>query len=467
MLAEEEKYLSNIFLTFCNGNSDLAPSSRREYEEAFIQLPGDSQRQPILEICTSELSFYCTGDLPEEGLEVRSITVFLPNGLEFNADARVKEIRPSGNGHFVCRLALSEIQWPVYRKLFSYIFEKNYPALKPVNSFPESQIYDLFHKSGYLNLKSRQEMDSNFKKMLHVLDRIGGKMHITTNLVYHDNDRALTIGSALRIYDRTFLGHHLASLPEAKMNLKSKMDVYLGLVDFMSNHPYFQYYLAYFDDHLSWHDKMYKRFYKFINDENKFYYDSMHFFECRSGGLRGEGRSQGFKCTALDSPEEFLDFCQAFLPPILVNCYHYRRDHFNLMEVRQLYEMLDLYTARRLWRISRDGRLEAYAVAETFTDGLNLYNLLDMCRVYPANESTDLNAVLRALLPGVAMFFRNFKKDRFNVFFGANGRAAEGINIPGLNYHALAGRVIVGREAAIEYRKLLNQLTARYAKRNH
>jgi hypothetical protein len=466
MSADEEKYTSTLFLTFNNRNDDLTTAPRQEYEEAYIHIPEKAQRYRLLEICTRELSFISGENFLEEDLAIRNITVIIPNGLEFTVDARFKGCRPYTNGAYVCTLSLPDIQWPVYHGLFSYIFEKNYPALKPVNSFSKREIYNLFDKSGYLDLKSRQEMDSNFKKMLSILDRIGEKTHIIKNLVYYENEKALTIGSALRIYDRTFLGHHLASLPEAKLNLKSKTDVYLGLADFMSNHPYFQYYLTYFNDQLSWHNKMYKRFCRYINNENKFYHDSMHFFEYKIG-IRGEERPDGYQCAALDRPDEFITFCQHSLPPIVINCYNYNGENFNLMEVKQLYEVLDLFMARRLWRICRNGRVEAYAVAEAYTDGLNLYNLLDMCRIYPASGNTDLNPVLQAVLPDAGRFFRNFGKDRFNVLFRADAQPCGSIEIPGMHYHALAGRVIVSQEAAVEYRKLLNQFTMKLSKRKH
>lgn len=466
MLAEEEKYTSTLFLSFCNGNYDLTLAPGQGGEEAYIQLAEKAQRYSLLDICTRELSFISEENFLEEGEAVNNITIYMPNDLEITVHTCVKGCRPYKNGTFVYNLSLSDLQWPVYHKLFSYIFEKKYPALKPANHFSKGEIYNLFERSGYLDLKSRQEMDLNFKKMLSILDKIGEITHIIKNLVYYENEKPLTIGSVLRIYDRTFLGHHLASLPEAKLNLKSKTDVYLGMLDFMSNHPYFHYYLTYFDDHLSWHDKMYKDFYKNINDDNKLYYDSMHFFECKIGFAGGE-RPEGYKCTAVERPEEFFAFCKESLPPIVIDCYHYNREHFSLLEVKQLYEILDLLTARRLWRICSDDRVAAYAVAETYTDGLNLYNLLDMCRIYPTNENIDLNPVLQALLPDASMFFRNFGKDRFNVLFRAGAQPVGNIKISGLHYHALAGRVIASREAAIEYRKLLNQFTIKLSKRKH
>lgn len=63
------------------------------------------------------------------------------------------------------------------------------------------------------------------------------------------------------------------------------------------------------------------------------------------------------------------------------------------------------------------------------------------------------------------MFYRNFSKEKFNVMFKATGQADNKVEVPGLHYHALAGRVIIHRDAGVEYRKLLNQMAIRHSSR--
>jgi hypothetical protein len=255
----------------------------------------------------------------------------------------------------------------------------------------------------------------------------------------------------LRIYNRTFLGHQLAAVPQAKTCFRSKIDVYLSILDYMLNSPYGDYYLAYFSSEEEWHHEMYKKMGNYINDETKVIMDYLYFYEQEVNPVRAMTATDSGNIAVLDDLQEFTAFCRQNLPDLEANTYAYNK-RVSLTEVKQLYELLGLFAARRIWRIS-DGQKTAYAVAEVYSDGLNLFNLLDTCRVYFPQGQEFRPDFWEELLPQVALFYIGFQKTKFNLMF--KGNVGNQLALPGLRYLELLARVMANRTTAAEYKKFV------------
>lgn len=427
-------------------------------DSGYICLRGDSPKYRVLDISTQGLSFLSEPLSLQKEEVLRSVVVMLDGVPDVQTDAVVTYRRSEKDGTVIYGLRFVEIGWAPRQQLLAYVLRKNFPRIRFLSDFSEAQIHEIYDGAGYLSLKSRHEMNKNYEHMITTFQKIKEKGQIGTTLAYCTGTRILTVGSILRIYDHTFLGHQLASLPEARLNLKSKTDVYSALADSLVDHQDCKHYVTYFDVHLPWHHEMYEKIGTYINDQNKFIMDSLEFFECTSKDFERGPTVTGYEVSAMESPEAFIGFCTHNMHPLEQGCYAYGRDEFYLPEIGRLYESFGLFVARRLWSVSIDGKTVAFAVSEAYTSGLNLFNLLDMVRLYFPDPQVDPRSVLSALLSHVIGFFSKYDKDTFYVVMKIAGESPSDLEMPGFAHRHSAGRVMASRQGVAEYRAIMSLL---------
>lgn len=425
-------------------------------DSGHVTFRENSAKCPVLDISTQGLSFLSKSLSFQKEEVLRNIVVTLDGVPDIQVDAVVTYRRSEKDGTVIYGLRFLDIGWASRQQLLAYVLRKNFPRIRFLSEFSEAQIHEIYDRAGYLSLKSHHEMAENYEDMIATFRKIKEKGQIGTTLAYCAGTTILTVGSMLRIYDHTFLGHQLASLPEARLNLKSKTDVYAALADFLVDHQDFKHYVTYFDVHLPWHNEMYKKIGTYINDQNKFIMDSLEFFECTSKDFASGPTAKGYTVSAMENPEEFISFCTNTMKPLEQSCYAYGHDDFSLPEIQKLYQTLGLFVARRLWSVSVDGRTLAFAVSEAYTKGLNLFNLLDMVRLYFPDPQVDLRSVLSALLPHVIEFFSRYDRDTFYAVMKIEGESPSSLEMAGFAHRHSAGRVMASRQGVAEYKAIMS-----------
>lgn len=384
---------------------------------------------------------------------------------EIPVDCIIKYCSINKNEKYVYGACFIDTEWFAYRDIFQYIFNKTYPNLSSLSKFSSEEIYELFEKSGYFRLNA-EAASINFKNMLFSHNKISQAEHVFINPVYMKDDKMLSSAALIRVYNRTFLGQHLISVPESRMIPKSKTDIYLGSLDYMLNHPYFSYYLTYFIDEFAWHMQMYKSFEDYINDKNKLRIDVWIPLKCiiptemESSNLY---KTNNFTIEEMEQDYgDFIKYCENELDSIERECYGYNNENLKLNQIKEVYDILGLYLKRKLWRICDNDKILAYVVGEVYSNGLNLINLLDMCRIYLVDEKADKNKIIQTLLSSSNQFFRKFKKTEYSIIFKSldikeSDLYKEGLNIPGVSYSGFQwGRLIANKQGALEYRQLLS-----------
>lgn len=422
-----------------------------EDEKAYLVLPGSENKIKIRDINTMGLSFIYGTDELKEGTLIKNIKILLGHSTEVSVDAYVRYCVKDKQQNYVYGLVFRSLDWTENQELFSYIFERKYPQLRQLGEFEPEQIYELFGE--YLKIKSKDEMDRNFEKMKSCLQSVYKNHDIASNLVYCNNGKLLSSASALRVYNKTFLGHQLVSIPEAIFNIKAKTDLYYGLSEFLMNHKHFEYYLTYFFADLSWHSEMYLKIGSYIKDSNKFFVDSFQLYECiTNADINSSG---GYECTPLDKPDEFIEYCSRNLSKLEIGCYSYDRDSIFLDMIKKVYKQAGLYIDREIFKVSKENEVIAYAVAECYSDGLNLFNITDMTRLYFNSKNFDIDKVIIATVEKVNEFYKTYNKEKYNLVFSyaaeLKTNLSSGIT---LSSHPW-GRVMADREGGAEYWKLL------------
>ncbi len=457
------QYPSTIFRSF----KRLVNRYMIEPSVAAYVYPGIPERQfRLRDINSQGLSLFAEDRLFYVGERIPNILIQITGEIEINASAEIKYFSSGGDGQFIYGLIFSELEWGVYQKLFSYIFQKSYPDFKPLAGFTMEKIAGLYEESRHFGLKLKDNGKQSFLDLIAKLELLNRKPEIASNLVHIKNEKLLTVGSVLRIYDRTFFGQPLLIAPGARLNPKAKTDAYIGLADFMLNHPYFESYLTYINDDLEWHREIYGKIDELINDRDKFIFDQMSCFECNVSEMVSNDKdiSHEYLIEALDDPSHFLVYAAQCLPLLENLCYRYHSEYFDLGEIKNTYQAFGFSVHRKLWRVSHDQSLVAFIVAEAFSDNADPFGVIDTGRIYFVNSSNNSDRIIRAALCELSEFFKAFQKKIFTVIANVLENIGAEIAIPGLTCQKTLERVMASREGLAEYRRLLSTELENYTK---
>jgi hypothetical protein len=162
-----------------------------------------------------------------------------------------------------------------------------------------------------------------------------------------------------------------------------------------------------------------------------------------------------YTAVTMDDPSEFIKFAKNDIPYLIRSTYGYDETNIGLDEIKQVYELIGLYVERCIIKVSKDGKPIAYAVCESYTPGLNMYNILDLSKIYLADKDADLNALMSAVMLEAYPFYDKFEKTKMNIFINIKHEDIYKVDVPGVEYQLIAGRGIVDRSGVIEYKNLL------------
>ncbi len=430
--------------------------SPTDEETLLVKMP-DGSLHDVKDITTSGVAFYSEKLGYKIGDRIKNMQILMKNDF-VRLDADVKYIIEADNGYFFYGTKFPNNNWFRYYSLFRYIFKQTYPDIKQIFTFSREEIYLLYENSGYFNLKPGDEIEDSFNKMYKNLKRISDYPQITTNPVFVHNNKMYMGASALRIYNKTFLAQHLAAIPESRLFPSSKHSIYLGLSDYLICNPYYEYYLTYFDAQNKWHNRMYGSIAGYINDKNKYLYDTVEYFEVsyNEHALLSEN---SYSAEILTDTTEFSEYAEENIPSLVRYTYGLDKKNIDLTEIKQIYELIGLYIDRCIIKIVKDDVVTAYAVCEAYTTGLNHFNILDSIKVYIVEKKPDLNSVFNALIGESLSFYDRYEKNRTNLFIKLDSDVKDTINVPGIRYSHLIGRGLVDRNGIIEYKNLMMNMS--------
>lgn len=230
------------------------------------------------------------------------------------------------------------------------------------------------------------------------------------------------------------------------------MDIYKAVLDYVLNHHYFKYYLAYFDRDLDWHKGLYQKIIEYINDPSKLVFEELVWFGARTSESTPSDLNNPYVVEKLYDFEEFIAYTDKNLSELEKGCYCYNKEDMHLDKVKNLYELKDLYAERKIYKVTENGNIAAYLVAEVYSSGLNLFNSFDSVKIYFTHTSINQSAFLNALYKEMNNFYRKYNKNRFHIGVSSNcGIDFENINITNIKRVPDTARVIANTDGAKEY----------------
>ncbi|HEX9060421.1 MAG TPA: PilZ domain-containing protein [Clostridia bacterium] len=420
----------------------------------YIEFHSKKDRYILSDISINGMRFLSDKKF-ECGEIIKNALLSLDNILNLQVDFKIVYSRKD-NDIFINGVNFLNLDLKERNKLQTFIISSTHPHLNNLLLFEEDKIYNLYDKSGYLSLKDSNEMNRNFMNMINNFNNIKRNCYISSHPVYCKDSKLLSTASVIRIYNGTFLAQQLASIPEARLNLSSRNEIYLALCEYLLCNPYFEYHLAYFDATLKWHSEMYGYFSSFINDESKFLIDTIGLLEYSGFNSKAnpENPEKKYSLAPILEYSEFINYCKNNLEDIVSNTYYYNEDFFQ-NQISQVFDLIGLFMVRRLFGIYKDGVLISYCVCEFYPDGLNLYNLLDMARFYLLDEYIDLNEMFDDIIPEIAVYYKKYGKTKFNILIKSDEETLRSITTKGIKYSHLLGRAFIDRKGLSFYHKLV------------
>ncbi|MFA6308744.1 MAG: amino acid adenylation domain-containing protein [Clostridia bacterium] len=374
---------------------------------------------------------------PKENIEI----LFSNNGIDFNFKT---EITSSFDG--ICTIEIPSNLFYSFSSINSdddtaESFGKTYPGFKILDEKAARDIQrenELFKKNNIINLQKIIENGS-----------------IAKGIVSYKNEKPVAFGSYARINNKTFQGSQIISEYDTKIDTNPLTILHLGLCNRLINNADFEHYISYMDSDKERILNFYSDAEKLINDENKFKIDMFESIECDCNNYLPSNNSEDIDCAKPENDEEFLEFCSRSIKPIECKSYSYNKTDLYLQSIKKKYKDLGLVAERKIWRIQKHGKVLAYAVAESYPDGIIQKGTSDLCRIHLTNGNADLLEILDALIKSAKVFFEERNKDTFNIYLKAGKELSAAKDIPGLKYREPIVRVLASKDGLIEYKNLL------------
>lgn len=415
-----------------------------------------NQSYKLSDISAAGLSFISENNCFEQDQIIEYINLTLPDIPAIGLSGQIKYCS-NNNDHYIYGIKFLEPDWNAIYYINSYIFSKKYPNVRNMSSCSDEEIYNLYNESGYFNMfknYSVKQVRQYYNNMLKTFHHLRNKPLILNKLGFY-KDKLLAGGDLLWLYKNTYIGIHLAAIPEARRILNSLTDIYLATTDFFLSNKYAQYYLAYIHAEQEWHRKMYLSIGNIIADETKYRFDTCHLFEYDTNYMSTLIPNNNYSISRLREPDQFIDYAEQNLPWLLRKCYCYEKDDFYLPDIKQIYESFNFKINRALWQIKKADKTVAFAVGELFENGLNIYNFMDVTYLYLTEANLDLKPLIPVVLSEVSQFYRANGKHKFNLNFSEQYTSNLNFDIPGLNYIYQMGRVISNKEGGKEYKAII------------
>jgi amino acid adenylation domain-containing protein/thioester reductase-like protein len=417
-----------------------------EGEKAFVRFNTSNHEYSISDISFNGFSFISKESIFFEGQTVKNVKVSIENGPDFLSDGIIKNIARIHEGSYKIGVYIVSISLYLRKKLFSYLFRKNYPFSRELADY--SDLAQLYDESKY----SVETKDNDFLSLLGILERMKRNPLLSANLVY-DRNGTLALCAAIRVYNRTFLGQSATVASSDYFPNKIKNELLLGLVEQLLNNPYFSDYIEYVNADDEWRQSLYNGAGLLINNKDCISTGHYFLYQWRTDEALGLIENSIYSIEELYAPDdEFINFCNENLNSLETDCYDYRKDRFNEMEARQLFDVIGISVDRKLWKISKGGVILAFAVADGYSDEISLGNVTDNCRIHFTGNPEEHDGLLKSFLSFAATFYKRISRESFNLFV----RTEIQQTIPGIIKKQSIMQVIMNWEGLNELKKILS-----------
>jgi hypothetical protein len=284
------------------------------------------------------------------------------------------------------------------------------------------EVWALYQRCGYFELSGKHpeefvRLKRAFASVSRQLDRAP---HLGAQVSWPTRDRSSVVAtaSALKVYSGTWLGLQMAKdsgdSPDGVSGRRILRELNNRIMEHWQLDPEFRWFCTYIQSKKVWT--------RFV------FHDGMQRF--KSGGeaafvrfraleMSVGARFGGDDALVIDGPSDgekdaLSDYVLLSRPRAYVEAFDLTRERLDLADNRRAWRGSRLERDRVILVARRRGRAVAAAVLELAADGLHLFGLLDLVRLYPL--APDGASAFDGLLDAAAAWFAARDKERFCVF---------------------------------------------------
>lgn len=399
-----------VFKPFFDCIQRYKPKEIRSYRHKFIPSPTVIFKHPIIgklvtlkveDLSGAGLSVEesLTDSLLMPGLIIDNLEIEFTPGFKINCKAQVvyRKLIETNNEKVVrCGLAFIELDIQDQIKLSAFLHrtidEKSYVC----NRVDLEALWDFFFETGFFYAEKYSFLYSNKEKLREVYEKLYCQSpNIARHFIYQDKGKILAHISMLRIYDKTWLIHHHASL---KANFRTLGQIILRQLGIHINDfrhiysSYMNYLMCIYRPDNKFPERVFGGFTRHLDNLKGCSIDSFGYFYYKK---------ELFKYNEIDSPLRFLGWRLNRSSPedlmelnkfyanisngLLMNALQLNEKNLDENSVKSEFEKLGFKYERKIFSLKRDGELVAIFEA-TITDvGFNLSNITNCVKVFVLN----------------------------------------------------------------------------------
>lgn len=380
----------------------------RSLRQKFIPSPTIIFKHPIID----KLITLKVEDLSGSGLSVEesySESLLLPGliipqleieftpGFKISCKAQVlyRKILHIDDEHTAvkCGIAFIELDIKDQIKLSAFLHrsidEKSYVC----NRVDLEALWDFFFETGFFYAEKYSFLYANKAKLKEIYEKLYFQCpNIARHFIYQDKGKILAHISMLRVYEKTWLIHHHASL---KLNFRTKGQIILKQLgihinDFRHIYSSFMKYLIciYRPDN-KFPNKVFGGFAKHLNKLDGCSTDSFAYFYYKRESLDYDGSLNplsllGWKLNKCESEDllELENFYNTFSGGLLIKALELSPEKINNSTFREEFEKLGFKYERKLFSLKKENELIAIFDASITDIGLNLSNFTNSIKVF-------------------------------------------------------------------------------------
>lgn len=322
---------------------------------------------------------------------------------------------------------------------------RRFPRLAARSRVPTPVLWELFERSGYLDLRSGEGVSDEWRSF-------GAKSGLSRDVVYEAKDGTL-IGhiSITRAYSRSWLMHQFATISKHAESVACRTTIY----DFLSSFPVLMdgeraHVVAYFDLHKRWHQLFFHQFVEWVDAPKDTAIAVFDRFERRADSPPSELLSSATSDIQRAQQTDLIavaSLVRSQLPSVVADAldvYPWSLRSENLLR-RQDAE--NHPRTRDVLVLREGGSVRAAALCETGSRKASIFNILNMAQIFvQAGAHAPSREGQLALLSAVRAYYADrgvsdpvivAPKDSFDGLADPDTTLAETMGVIAMNAHAL------------------------------
>ncbi len=387
------------------------------------RLAGKTIIKPVFELGAYGLSFAFDPktDALFPGEHLPKVKIDLPDS-QVMASAYIRSVRADrSKSKLVCGIELEEFASQKDMEAWEdFVISNEYPTSHVGKSKDVDDLWAVLESSGYLQEYVAEMREHLEREFFHSWKAHADNTWLGRFVLLKKNDRPVgTIATSL-VYPATWMVHHFGIDRHARMDklglFSLARDAYCSLGRLFLLMSEVDNWIVFFDSRSGWDDWVCTKFVENYPDKDDFVLDDYSLFRWTQGhGLQApDCRDIKIVKDKLVYDEMLSNRLARICPPLEMEAYAYQKPEISLSQFQKRCAQNGYERSRTIFHAVQSSRPVASLIAETGEEGVNIFGLLNSCRIVPLESQIhDRQRVYECLLYRAIEFYQARGKREF------------------------------------------------------